>query len=988
VQHTLKMAENQEKRRALAPSCDPKDSTGSQDIFRKSNGRQVVAYVDFPRCNSVQISVLLHPVSAMTNAMAMARRFFLATLLCTLSLPAHALQSRDEHRPATRTIQPMYGEARQLIPNFLPYQSVKRPKVAVVLSGGGARGIAAIGVLEVLEQARIPIDLIVGTSIGSILGGLYASGYSTEQLRRMVDTTNWEDVLSLSDEARRSDLFLDQKIAADRSILTVRFQGLKPILPEALSTGQRLTNYLNLLVLQGIYHPSPLFDDLRIPFRAVTTDLVSGKQVVLDRGDLTEAMRASVSVPLLFSPVVQDTTQLLDGGLVSNIPVDVARRWGADIVIAVDMTSPLRPASKLHAPWEIADQILGITMQSANQDQLRNADIVVRPELGNHLSDDFSDLDTLIQKGSDAAEAMVGRIDTMIREKETELTESYAGNAVFSNARFDFDALQLDEGWLTRVMALAREREISEFEVQRIVDLMYESGDFERVGVDVREDSAGTHLRLDCPPNPVLSSVEIIGSRVVGLDTLQAVFQPLIGRRLNFHQSQEAMEAVLGIYRDRGYSLARIREARLNPVTGRAAVVIDEGIVYRMDIVGTTKTKDYVIWRELPWKDGDVFQAAKVAEGIARLYATNLFEQVSINVHQEGARDEYQVVVINLRERSTELIRFGLRIDNERSVQPSIDVRDENLFGIGAELGIHAYGGSRNRSVVGEFKAMRIFNTYLTFGLRGTYAFRDVNVYGDEPITDPKRWDRVLVGEYRELHQGATVTFGTQLERLGTVAVEGRLENHRVWSISGNPVETQSYRIGSIRFGTKVDSRDRYPFPRSGVAMDFSYESALLPAKGGTGFTKMSLAYDAYQTYDRRNTLHERVLFGFADQTLPITEQFSLGGQENFYGLREDNSRGRQLFVASLEYRYQPPFKIFFDTYLTARYDLGSIWSTAAEIHLQDLRHGIGVGLALDTPIGPAEIAIGQSFYIRKDILNNPISRGPFLGYFSIGYAF
>src|SRR3990172_4751625 len=173
------------------------------------------------------------------------------------------------------TIRPEFGDAHEHIPSLLPYRSVKRPKVAVVLSGGGARGVASIGVLKVLEQADIPIDLIVGTIIGSILGGLYSSGYSINQLEQMVDTTNWADVLSFSDEARRSDLFLDQKLAEDRSILTVRFQGFEPIVPQSLSTGQRLTNYLNLLVLQGIYHPNPSFDDLRIPFRAVTTDLVS-----------------------------------------------------------------------------------------------------------------------------------------------------------------------------------------------------------------------------------------------------------------------------------------------------------------------------------------------------------------------------------------------------------------------------------------------------------------------------------------------------------------------------------------------------------------------------------------------------------------------------------------------------------------------------------------------------------------------------------------
>ena len=132
----------------------------------------------------------------------------------------------------TRRIEPEFSNTPQHIPNFLPYKSVNRPKIAVVLSGGGARGVASIGVLKVLEQADIPVDLIVGNSIGSILGGLYASGYSIGQLQSMVDTTNWADVLSFNDDARRSDLFLDQKIAEDRSILTVRFQGLEPILPQ------------------------------------------------------------------------------------------------------------------------------------------------------------------------------------------------------------------------------------------------------------------------------------------------------------------------------------------------------------------------------------------------------------------------------------------------------------------------------------------------------------------------------------------------------------------------------------------------------------------------------------------------------------------------------------------------------------------------------------------------------------------------------------
>ncbi len=920
--------------------------------------------------------------------MTFTRHLFLFLLICIASLPVFATQAPDSTTRSVEIIRPAFSGSIDRIPNFLPFRSLKRPKVALVLSGGGARGIAGIGVLEVLEQAEVPLDLIVGTSIGSIIGGLYASGYSTEQLRRMVDTTSWADVLSFSDEARRTDLFLDQKIAADRSILTVRFQGLEPILPQALSTGQRLTNYLNLLVLQGIYHPNPSFDDLRVPFRAVTTDLVSGKSFVLDRGDLTEALRASVTVPLLFSPVQRDTTRLLDGGLISNIPADVARAWGADIVIVVDVTSPLRPASRLNALWEIADQVLGIVMQSAKRDQLANADIIIRPDIGSHLSDDFSDPDSLIVKGRKAARSVIDDVRSLLQSKSAEGVRAHARNHVFSNARLQFDALSLEERWLTKSMSIARQPDVPEHTVQFLVNEMYESGDFELVEVEVSEGSDGTAMRLRTQANPVVRGVEISGNKYVDLDSLKAVFQPLIGHRLNYHASRKALEAVLAIYRDRGFSLARIRDAKLERSTGIARLVVDEGVVYRRDIRGTAKTKDYVIWRELPWEEGDVFQVAKVAEGIAKLYGTSLFEQVSVNVHQEGVHDENHIVVIKVRERSTELIRFGLRIDNERNIQPSIDVRDENLFGVGAEFGLHAFGGPRNRSYMSEFKATRIFNSYLTFGLSGYYAYRDVNVYGDEPLFDPKRWNRMRIGEYRELRQGGAATFGTQLERLGTVTVEGRLESHRVWSIAGQPLETESFKIGSIKFGLKIDNQDRYPFPRNGVSMNFFYESAVVPAKGGAGFTKMWFASDWYRTYSRRHTLHPRIRFGFADETLPITEQFSLGGQQSFFGLREDNSRGRQLLIASLEYRYQSPLNIFFDTYLTARYDFGSIWAAPAEIRLRDLRHGIGVGLAFDTPIGLAEFSVGQSFYFRKELLNNPVSLGPILGYFTIGYAF
>ncbi|MBI3585827.1 MAG: BamA/TamA family outer membrane protein [Ignavibacteriales bacterium] len=907
-------------------------------------------------------------------------------MLATSSVTA--FQTSNPSVSGSKIIQPVFRESPSRIPNILPFKNLKRPKVALVLSGGGARGVAAIGVIKTLEKLGISVDFIGGTSVGSIVGGLYASGYSTQQLQRMVDTTNWNDVLSFNDDARRSDLFLDQKQAKDKSILTVRFEKLQPIIPQSFSTGQRLTNFLNLLSLQGIYHPNPSFDNLRIPFRAVATDLVSGKMIVIDKGDLTEAMRASMSVPLLFSPVARDTTRLLDGGLVSNIPVDVAREWGADIVIAVDVTSPLRPAANLNAPWEIADQLMGIMMQSAIKEQLAKADIVIRPTIGNHLSNDFTGLDSLIQQGEESALHALKELQSLLAAKSFQLMAATESSKVFSNAKFQFDALSLEQDWLTKIMSLARKSDIAEQEVRALVTAMYRTGDFERAEVSVTENPDGSVLQLHAELNPILKSVKIEGTRYLSADSLLEIFQPLLGHRINLFETQKAMEAVLAEYRDRGYSLARIRDTKFDRASGTATILIDEGMVYRRDIRGTEKTKDYIIWRELPWEEKDVFQVSKVSEGIANLYGTNLFEQVSVNVEEEGEQGEHLIVVIKVKERSTELIRFGMKVDNERNIIPSIDIRNENLFGVGAELGVNFSGGARNRSALAEFKATRIFNSYLTFNLKGYYTYRDVNVYADEPVDDPLRWNRIRSGEYRELRQGGSITFGTQLERLGTVTVETRLESHRIWSFSGPSFPTQSYRIASVKLGTKIDNLDRFPFPRNGIVMNFFYESSLLPLKKDVSFTKMLFTYEIYQTHFKRNTLHPKIVFGYADETLPLSEQFSLGGQQSFFGLREDNSRGRQLFVVSLEYRYESPLKIFFDTYLKARYDFGSIWELPRQIRLEDLRHGIGVGLAFDTPIGPAEFSVGRSFFIRNDLFNNPLSFGPVLGYFSIGYEF
>lgn len=216
---------------------------------------------------------------------------------------------------------------------LLPAVAGGRPKVALVLGGGGAKGAAEVGVLKEIERAGVPIDYIVGTSIGSIIGGLYSIGYRADELDSLFQHQDW------------LELFNDAKVHGQGK--------LKEISGIGLMKGRGVIQFLDTLVMRkpnyhgvGQYPDSIDFDQLPVAFRAVACDVRAGKVAVLSHGDLTMAMRASMSIPGVFKPVNIDTMQLLDGGLINNLPVDVARQMGADYVIAIDLTQNKHPDYK------------------------------------------------------------------------------------------------------------------------------------------------------------------------------------------------------------------------------------------------------------------------------------------------------------------------------------------------------------------------------------------------------------------------------------------------------------------------------------------------------------------------------------------------------------------------------------------------------------------------------------------------------------------
>ena len=215
-----------------------------------------------------------------------------------------------------------------------------RPRIGLVLGGGGARGAAHVGVLRELERMRIPIDAIAGTSMGAIIGGLYASGMSAAELEELVVSLDWATVLS--DAPRRTDLSFRRKQDDEQFPIDLEF-GIKDgelLLPKGVVQGQKLDLILRELTID-VSHISN-FDDLPIPFRAIASDIALGEMYVMGQGDLARSIRASISVPGLIAPVRLGGRLLVDGGLVGNLPIDVMRTMDVDIIIAVNVEFPSR----------------------------------------------------------------------------------------------------------------------------------------------------------------------------------------------------------------------------------------------------------------------------------------------------------------------------------------------------------------------------------------------------------------------------------------------------------------------------------------------------------------------------------------------------------------------------------------------------------------------------------------------------------------------
>ena len=851
-----------------------------------------------------------------------------------------------EEMPVTRKITLKYDSTRQYKIKNIDFRVPRKLKLALVLSGGGARGFAHIGVLKALEEEHITVHLIVGCSIGSLIGGFYAAGYNADQLTRIVKSIDWSNLYS--DETYRTNLFWAQKSEPRRHQLELRFDRGIPYIPSSISPGQKIFDTIYSRLQRATFQAANDFDRLRISFRAVATDLISGRRVVLGKGDLAEAISASSAVPLLFAPVEWDGMWLADGGIRDNLPVDVALENGADLTLAVDVTSPLRTPQEMRSPWQIADQVTTIMMQEPTRESRQLADLVIFPPVENHSASNFSDIDSLIEAGYRAALQNIDSIKKLIaiRQKKLWGENEYLGR-VGKITVVGLKNVKLDS--LEKNMFTHPQQSLYLYDIYRDLYRFHRTGLFSDAYVLLRGSASNSTVEFHLTENPVIKKIEFRNHSVIPDSVLRAKVNIPVNTILNLADLFERLDSLRTFYVQSGYSLADVKQIVYHPQNQSLSIEMEEGHIEKIVIDGNKKTRDYIILREFPLKEGEIFRTRPAVQGVRNIYSTGLFQRVNLNIMPGNSG---YIIKIKVKEKKYLLMRLGGSASLERKGKVFLELAEDNLFG--REMKLSIWGGIGDLDRQAEFKiySVRLFNSLFTYRLLFYYR---------------ERWDRYyrdfsLVGNYLTIRRGVRFILGQQIERLGLISAEIRWDGISIHSKESRFPHSDDYKIRSLIIRSVVDKRDKLPFPDRGIYNRWFWESGnqrLL--QSSTAFTRFFISLEGYYPLTGRLNYH----IGAS------------GGMDNFPGLYERERFGRQMVHFGNELRYKFRWRLPIDFYLSVNFHVGATWSSTEEpVNRSDFLTSVGASAAVNSIFGPLRVTYGY------------LNRHRSMFYFSIGYDF
>ncbi|MBU0984341.1 MAG: patatin-like phospholipase family protein [candidate division Zixibacteria bacterium] len=814
---------------------------------------------------------------------------------------------------------------------------------SLALSGGGARGISGIGLLKAFEDRDVQLHAIAGTSIGGIVGGLYACGYPADDISAIFRNLDISDLLS--DEPRRSSMFASQRQERDRHLLTIRFDGFRPQIPQALTGGQKLTALMLHYTNGPNYLAGQDFTRLPIPFKTISTDIVSGEPVILSRGSLADALRATMAFPLAFTGVEQGDRLLMDGGMLMPVPVEIVREMTpTDIpVVAVNTTSPLLAKANISTPVDIANQVTSIMTAEKLVRQLDLADFVIEPVPTSYSSANFNNLDTLIALGYAAGQAMADSL-AALRGRATTLPvyfpvsidiladdSTLAAKLTRALPRRTFTLNQLTEDLKTVVR--------TESLYSLTATLQPTIGE---VPPDFDADSL-VNLTVEVRPSLPLSTTHIRfeGNRHFH-DTTLLVLCTGDEETVSRSSLNSASERIADNYHAAGYDLAHVSDVQVDYEHREITFVIDEAIIQRVDVRDNERSKDWLIRSYVPLKAGKPFSTSRAARGIDNLYGTDLFDRVTLDLRP---MDSGALVNIAVKERKYSQLRVGWHWDDEYQSEEFVELMDDNVGGVGMEYLVHAQYGNERRDIHTGLRFDRIFFTYFTAQLDVHYRELERNLFDEFGLTkgsrDENRW-------------GFRVSLGQQLARLGSVT--GSLEFEELET--RDPGQESPRRLGlrTLSVSSLFETLDRTPFPHSGERhyLELTFAGKLIG--GDIEYTRFFSSLETNRPLGDYVTYGLRMTIGLSRRGLPPSEKFYAGGMYSFAGFRTSELAGDKLLLINQELRLKLPLQL----YLIGHWDNGDVYTTSDNIKLKNLQQGFGISIALDSPVGPFEFGYGN----------------------------
>lgn len=376
----------------------------------------------------------------------------------------------------------------------------KQPKIGLVLSGGGAKGLAHIGVLKVIEKAGVKIDYIGGTSMGAIIGGLYASGYNATQLDSIFSNTDYDAVIQ--DFIPRSSKNFYEKANDERYAFSLPFDKFKLGIPTALSKG--LYNYNMVTRLTHNVRHERDFTKLPIPFLCIATDIETGEEVLLDKGFLAQSIMASGAFPSLYSPIIIDGKYLIDGGVINNYPLEEVKNMGADIIIGVDVQDDLKDRESLREATRILVQISNLQMIKNMNRKKKMTDIYIRPEVSEYSVISFDKGAKIISNGEEAGMAVLAELE--------KLSSSYTKEALPSPLT-ENDSILVSSVTHTKLENYTRSyivgklrfkpgNKISYADLKQGIENLNATQNFGSINYSIEKDSVGDRINLNLSENP------------------------------------------------------------------------------------------------------------------------------------------------------------------------------------------------------------------------------------------------------------------------------------------------------------------------------------------------------------------------------------------------------------------------------------------------------------------------------------------------------